>query len=130
MLPCSCSVIDHRWRQNVVKTKKLHMSHRRVTVTDVFSTFWHPAVWSGTEQTHIWQERIYFFIQWSENKKDQLIQIAALYHMTVLWIVLVLWGILKSQMLLFISASSYFLYLTCIQFLQKVSQLLLLLKAE
>ena len=30
MLPCICSVIDHRWRQNVVKTKKWHTSRRRV----------------------------------------------------------------------------------------------------
>ena len=28
MLPCVCSVIDHRWRQNVVKTKKWHTSRR------------------------------------------------------------------------------------------------------
>ena len=26
MLPCVCSVIDYRWRQNVVKTKKWHKS--------------------------------------------------------------------------------------------------------
>jgi len=24
MFPCVCSVIDHRWRQNVVRTKKRH----------------------------------------------------------------------------------------------------------
>ena len=30
MLPCICSVIDQRWRQIVVKTKKWHMSRRRV----------------------------------------------------------------------------------------------------
>ena len=30
MLPRVCSVIDHRWRQNVVKTKKWHTSRRRV----------------------------------------------------------------------------------------------------
>ena len=30
MLPCVCSVKDHRWRQNVVKTKKWHTSRRRV----------------------------------------------------------------------------------------------------
>ena len=30
MLPCVRSVIDHRWRQNVVKTKKWHTSGRRV----------------------------------------------------------------------------------------------------
>ena len=30
-LPCVCSVIDHRWRQNVVRTKKWHT--RRSTAT-------------------------------------------------------------------------------------------------
>ena len=30
MLPCVCSVIDHRWRQNVVKTKKWHTRRSRV----------------------------------------------------------------------------------------------------
>ena len=39
-------------------------------------------------------------------------------------------GIFKSQALLFVSASSFFLYLTCIQFLRKVFQRLFLLKAE
>ena len=29
-LPCVCSVIDHRWRQNVVRTKKWQTSRRRV----------------------------------------------------------------------------------------------------
>ena len=30
MLPCICSVIDHRWRQNVVRTKKWHTRRSRV----------------------------------------------------------------------------------------------------
>ena len=30
MLPCVCSVIDHRWRQNVVGTKKWHTKRSRV----------------------------------------------------------------------------------------------------
>ena len=30
MLPCVCSVIDHRWRQNVVGTKKWHTRHSGV----------------------------------------------------------------------------------------------------
>ena len=29
MLPCVCSVIDHRWRQNVVRTKKWHTRRSR-----------------------------------------------------------------------------------------------------
>ena len=32
MLPCVCSVIDHRWRQNVVRTKKWHTRERRSRV--------------------------------------------------------------------------------------------------
>ena len=30
MFPCVCSVIDHRWRQNVVRTKKWHTRRSRV----------------------------------------------------------------------------------------------------
>ena len=30
MLACVCSVIDHRWRQNVVRTKKWHTRRSRV----------------------------------------------------------------------------------------------------
>ena len=30
MLPCVCSVIDHRWRWNVVRTKKWHTRRSRV----------------------------------------------------------------------------------------------------
>ena len=30
MLPCVCLVIDHRWRQNVIRTKKLHTKRSRV----------------------------------------------------------------------------------------------------
>ena len=30
MLPCVCSVIDHRWRQNVIRTKKWHTRRSRV----------------------------------------------------------------------------------------------------
>ena len=59
MLPCVCSVIDHRWRQNVVRTKKWHT--RRVTecVTDVLTTFWR-LLWSITE-SDVRQHGIYLF---------------------------------------------------------------------
>ena len=47
MLPCVCSVIDHRWCQNAIGTKKWHMRH---------SWVWHwcsyHVLWSITEQTH------------------------------------------------------------------------------
>ena len=35
MLPCICSVIDHRWRQNVVKTKKLQ-NEPQASVSQMF----------------------------------------------------------------------------------------------
>ena len=35
MLPCVCSVIDHRWRQNVVRTKKWH-TRRQPSVSLMF----------------------------------------------------------------------------------------------
>ena len=59
---------------------------------------------SITEHTHSNMESI-CFIQLSEKKK-------------------------KSQTLYFVSASAFFLYLTCIQFPRKVFQRLFLLKAE
>ena len=46
MLPCVCSVIDHRWRQNVVRTKVAHEAIA-LCVTDVFTTFWR-LLWSIT----------------------------------------------------------------------------------
>ena len=53
MLPWLCSVIDQRWRQNVLKTKKWQTSRRLrgECVTDVFTPFWR-LLWSITEQTH------------------------------------------------------------------------------
>ena len=35
MLPCICPVIDHRWRQNVVRTKKWH-TRRQPSVSLMF----------------------------------------------------------------------------------------------
>ena len=36
MLPCVCSVIDHRWRQNVIKKKKrAHEPHANVSPDDI-----------------------------------------------------------------------------------------------
>ena len=36
MLPCACSEIDPRWCQNVLKTKKWHMSHRHTFTGIIF----------------------------------------------------------------------------------------------
>ena len=55
MLPCVCSVTDHRWRQNVVRTKKWHTRRRRVChwcsyhiLTSSVIYYWirHTATWN------------------------------------------------------------------------------------
>ena len=55
MLPCVCSVIDHRWRQNVVRTKKWHTRRSRVChwcsyhiLTSSVIYYWirHTATWN------------------------------------------------------------------------------------
>ena len=48
---CVCSVIDRRWRQNVVRTKKVAHEPLGTWVTDVLTTFWR-LLWSITEQTY------------------------------------------------------------------------------
>ena len=50
MLPCVCSVKDHRWRQNV-SGKNKGVAHAGGCVTHVFTTFWRPLC-SITEQAH------------------------------------------------------------------------------
>ena len=70
MLPCVCSVIDHRWRQNGVRTKAFEAItkcatareyHRILLVTDILTTF---DVFCDhlleiiTEQTHGIMERL------------------------------------------------------------------------
>ena len=65
MLPC-----DHRWRQNVVKTKKLH-NEPQASVSPMFLPHFDVPrlLWSITEQTHGNMEPA-CFIQWSEKRKD------------------------------------------------------------
>ena len=55
MLPFVCSVIDHRWRQNVVRTKKWHTRHSQVChwcsyhiLTSSVIYYWikHTATWN------------------------------------------------------------------------------------
>ena len=52
MLPCVCSVIDHRWRQNVVRTSAIALC-----ATFILTTFWRH-LWSITEQTHSSMESV------------------------------------------------------------------------
>ena len=120
MLLCVCSVMVHRWRQNVVKTKKWHTSNRRVCHLRFF------LLWSITEQTHgniesicfiLWPEKKkktdthnlnLFVLYYDQKRKKRPIHIISSYRLTVRRFVL------KSQTLLFVSASSLFLYRTCI----------------
>ena len=66
MLPGVFSVIDHRWREKVVK-KKCDTRVAGDCVTDVFTTF-RRHLWSMTEQTQGNMESI-CSKQWSEKKK-------------------------------------------------------------
>ena len=59
MLLCVCSVIDRRWRQNVVRTKKVAYEVIAECVTDVLTTYWRP-LWS-IHWTDAWQHGIYLF---------------------------------------------------------------------
>ena len=56
MLPCVCPVIDHRWRQNVVRTKKWHTRRSRVC----HWCSYHILTWSITELDER-QHGIYLF---------------------------------------------------------------------
>ena len=60
MLPCVCSVIDYRWRQNVVKTKKWHTSRRRVC----HCCFYHILT---SSVIYYWP---FIWYYWSFNKPD------------------------------------------------------------
>ena len=62
MLPCVCSIIDHRWRQNV-HDKNKQVTHEVIAecVTDVLTTFWR-LLWSITKQTYCNMESIFIYI--------------------------------------------------------------------
>ena len=51
MWPCISSVIDHRWCQNMVRTKKVAHEQLGERVTDVLTTFW-GHLWTLAEQMH------------------------------------------------------------------------------
>ena len=60
MLPWVCSVIDYRWRQNFVKTKKWHTSRRRVC----HCCFYHILT---SSVIYYWP---FIWYYWSFNKPD------------------------------------------------------------
>ena len=49
---CVCSVAVLRWRQNVARTRKLHLSRMRVCQWLIIFSERHCHLWSKTEQTH------------------------------------------------------------------------------
>ena len=127
MLPCVFSVTDHRWCQNVVKTKKWHMNRRRVHVTNVFTTFWR-LLWSITEQTHGNMESVLFYTMMQKRKKTDTHTCLVILGCSRIWASL---GIFLSSKCYFSSLLLLFLLsYTWIQFLRRVFLNLFLLKAE
>ena len=49
---CVCSVAVLRWRQNVARTRKLHLSRMRVCQWLIIFSERHCHLWSKSEQTH------------------------------------------------------------------------------
>lgn len=68
MLPCVCSVIDHRWRQNVVKTKKWHTSRRRVCHCCFYHILTSSVIYYWTDPR---QHGIYLFYTMIRKEKDR-----------------------------------------------------------
>ena len=121
MLPCICSVIDHRWRQNVVKTKKWHKSHRWVCQWCFYHILTSSVIFYWTDPRQKMES--FCYIQWSEknkNKTDTHTRLVPLDSSKILSPT----HYFLSPLLLF------FLILTCKQCLQKVFQRLHLLKAK
>ena len=56
MLLCVCSVIDHRWHQNVIRTKKWHTRHSRVCHWCSYHILMSSVIYYWTDA---WQHRIY-----------------------------------------------------------------------
>ena len=79
MLPCVCSVIDHRWRQNVVKTKKWHTSRKRVCHWCFYHILKSSVIYYWTDPR---QHGIYLFYTMIRKEKRP-IHIPASYRLTV-----------------------------------------------
>ena len=62
MLPCVCSVIDHRWRQNVVKTKKWHTSRRRVRHCCFYHSLTSSVIYHWTDPKATWNLFVFYTI--------------------------------------------------------------------
>ena len=74
MLPCVCSVIDHRWRQNVVTTKKWHTRRRRVCHRCSYLILTSSVIYYWIRRTSTWNlfvlynnEKPFFTLQRKQN---------------------------------------------------------------
>ena len=79
MLPCVCSVIDHRWRQNVVRTKKWHTRRSRVCHWCSYHILTSSVIYSLIRRTATWNlfvlynnERPFYFKIFQHNAKAGL----------------------------------------------------------
>ena len=63
MLPCVCSVIDHRWRQNVVRTKKWHTRRSRVCHWCSYDILTSSVIYYWTDAWRLTSSVIYYWIR-------------------------------------------------------------------
>ena len=80
MLPCVCSVIYHRWRQNVVRTKKWHTRRSQVChwcsyhiLTSSVIYYWTDARQLGAYLFYIITKSLFYFKIFQHNAKAGLL---------------------------------------------------------
>ena len=113
MLPCFCSVIDHRWRQNVVKTMKWHTSRRRSVSLMFLPHFDVLCDLLLNRPTATWN----LFFLYNDQKRKKTDTHTCLVPLDCSRICFSLGNF--SQTLLFVSASSFFVILIAYSFLEK-----------
>ena len=98
MLPCVCSVIDHRWRQNVVRTKKWHTRRSRVCHWCSYHILTSSVIYYWTDAR---QHGIYLLILWilprAQIQSSQFKAKVQLPHRKV-WCAQLFLGIIVSQL--------------------------------
>ena len=80
MLPCVCSVIHHRWRQNVVRTKKWHTRRSRVCHWCSYHILTSSVIYYWIRRTATWNlfvlynnEKPFYFKIFQHNAKAGLL---------------------------------------------------------
>ena len=81
MLPCVCSVIDYRWRQNVFRTKKWHTRRSQVChwcsyhiLTSSVIYYWTDARQHGIYLFYIITKSLFYFKIFQHNAKTGLLR--------------------------------------------------------